>query len=591
MSENILNRGSAQSLLKAGVELVRSVPGDRTVGAAMAHMAAHRWADAARLLRVAVARKDDPGLWMQYGHALKEAGFLIEAGHAYERVRHLAGDSADLLVQLGHFRKISGEFHKAAELYRAAAERPDLPPALKPELDGYIRTLSRVLQGPLPHENGDARLLFSCAAPKSLWSDPRSQSSGMGKANYSYAFALRGFQRAADALGIPWSFVEAAPFVPDVSALTDAPHPIHLAFYPPSDARLIKGAYNILCFAWEFPILPDGRNWGHAFNSPARMLGLFDEIWTPSSYAAEVVSRYTEKPVHFVPSPILPERTGAPARRKSGAAQDARTLRRLRRAKWVPLSILPRLQGNFDSHAVARQRHIHEVLGEYAEPPKVFLSIFNPHDLRKQIRPMIEGFLKLLETFPNAILLLKTVLADEPPSMINRHVMGAQMESGGLPVEAFVSQNVWLTNATLSEEEMSDLYGISDFYLCTSFAEGQNLPVLEGMSQGVVPVTVRHTAMTDYIEPEHAIVIEHEVGPLPAMLQETYRLWGQDSNVVTADKVHDALRTACGLGSADYDTLARRGMAMVAERFGSDILASAYEQALGRAGEGKRGCA
>lgn len=65
----------------------------------------------------------DPGLsgiWVQYGHALKESGQLPEAEAAYRRALSIEPDNADTHLQLGHVRKIQGDIEGAAECYRDA---------------------------------------------------------------------------------------------------------------------------------------------------------------------------------------------------------------------------------------------------------------------------------------------------------------------------------------------------------------------------------------------------------------------------------------------------------------------------------------
>ena len=60
---------------------------------------------------------------------------------------------------------------------------------------------------------------------------------------------------------------------------------------------------------------------------------------------------------------------------------------------------------------------------------------------------------------------------------------------------------------------MSALYCIADFYICTSAAEGQNLPLLEAMAHGSVPVSTGNTAMADYITADNAFQIAERSVP------------------------------------------------------------------------------
>ncbi len=58
---------------------------------------------------------------------------------------------------------------------------------------------------------------------------------------------------------------------------------------------------------------------------------------------------------------------------------------------------------------------------------------------------------------------------------------------------------------------MSALYGIADYYVSTSVAEGQNLPLLEAMAHGTIPVSTSNTAMADYVKPDNAFLIAERV--------------------------------------------------------------------------------
>jgi len=74
--------------------------------------------------------------------------------------------------------------------------------------------------------------------------------------------------------------------------------------------------------------------------------------------------------------------------------------------------------------------------------------------------------------------------------------------------ELIDSNKIWLTTEYLTDEVLSDLYRFASAYLCTSLAEAQNLPLMEAMSRGVVPITTRHTAMLDFIDDDNAVVLE-----------------------------------------------------------------------------------
>jgi glycosyltransferase involved in cell wall biosynthesis len=547
-------------------------------------IAEKRWPEAARLLRIALSSTSDPAtsdpaLWTLYGQALAELGYLDEAGTAYSKAQERSGPTLGVLIQLGHWNKITGRFNKALQRYRDADQHPDAGFETKQQLRAVLDPLRRVTRG--AGSQDDIQLFFSCVAGPVGAVKPLQ---GLGRANYSYSFAMRGFQRAADEIGVNWLHLDAPHYVPDTRMLTRLDRPVHLAFYPWSGAKLLKGAYNILVFAWEFDALPNERNWAHAFSRPGVMLDVFDEIWLPSNYAAKVVQRYTARPVSWVPSPILPStasRYADPPLRSARRSPTA-AVRELHHVEWVPLAVFPRMQANLNDDAVARRRRTREVLNDHIDgkAPKVYLAVFNPHDRRKQIRPMVEGFIKFSRHVPDALLLLKTVSPDDTNHSINSRLLSHQLAESEELLRPFVSERVWISNAVLSETEMSALYALSSYYLCTSYAEGQNLPLLEAMHDGVIPVSACHTAMADYLNPSNSIIIPHTFREAPQIIQATYRLWGQSVHVVTAEDVCRALHTAHNLAPADADQISFRAAATVRKQCGSLVVKNALSKAL-----------
>ncbi len=92
------------------------------------------WELAARLYGEALEREpDDPPIWVQYGHALKESGKLqdpeklAQAEFAYRRALSLDPSAADTYLQLGHVLKLQGKTEEAQAAYlRAFALDPSL---------------------------------------------------------------------------------------------------------------------------------------------------------------------------------------------------------------------------------------------------------------------------------------------------------------------------------------------------------------------------------------------------------------------------------------------------------------------------------
>jgi tetratricopeptide (TPR) repeat protein len=84
-------------------------------------MLARDWPEAALLYAEGlVAHPNDVSAWVQYGHALKEAGDRRQAEDAYRRALALDPNLPDTHLQLGHVLKLQGRLDEAAESYAQA---------------------------------------------------------------------------------------------------------------------------------------------------------------------------------------------------------------------------------------------------------------------------------------------------------------------------------------------------------------------------------------------------------------------------------------------------------------------------------------
>jgi FkbM family methyltransferase len=93
------------------------------------------WALAARYYRDALdLTPERPGLWVQFGHALKEAGNIAAAEKAYRVSLGLDGRIADTHLQLGHALKLQGRNAEAAEAYRRSLSLAPGSPEVMREL-------------------------------------------------------------------------------------------------------------------------------------------------------------------------------------------------------------------------------------------------------------------------------------------------------------------------------------------------------------------------------------------------------------------------------------------------------------------------
>jgi glycosyltransferase involved in cell wall biosynthesis len=196
---------------------------------------------------------------------------------------------------------------------------------------------------------------------------------------------------------------------------------------------------------------------------------------------------------------------------------------------------------------------------------RLFMTVFNPHDRRKNAQELILGFMTLLDEFPDAALLIKLILPSKwaAPGQIPTYIRGIFDQATTLSCDRIV-----LTSQYLTDTEMSALYAASDFYVCTSVAEGQNLPLLEAMAHGVVPVTPDHTAMRDYISERNSIVVPtRRVGAYFRELAGDTAAKPYSVNFASQTDIGKALLRACRMPLAEREAVGETARDTVARLF------------------------
>lgn len=537
-------------------------------------------ADAFFRRRLCEIEPDRAGNWIQLGHSLKEAGFHKRSRAAYGRAEGMRPYDGELQVHLGHLAKIMGDFTAAkAHFEKGLALGVTAPDAVTFEL-GILNKIdnSVVYQKYENLEDGSA-VRFFLSAPTGLIQESSkvSMQTGLGHGDYSYAFAMQAFARGLEAIGADFVILEHPEYISTISERSDAATNVHLGFYPPERLRLLKGGYNINCFAWEFDRLraPEEILSAHAFADQAAMLDLADEIWMPSEHGAAATRPSLSRPVHVVPAPLIDNVAAKPRDQNRTPRLKAKAVRALGEVAWQPLAIAPRIQPEVNGATRAREARLQTIMDVHFETsPATFVTVFNAHDYRKQIAPMIRGFVEFLRTNPNALLLCKMTSVDRVHS-INDILSREQFTEVGHLLPAIINEKIWITKQVLTREEMTALYDVSDHYLCTSHAEGQNLPLLEAMGRGVVPVSVAGTAMDDYISDKTAVVIPTEVRPFGKRLTARYGIFGLTTHFTTAEWVADALRAAMRMPSDVYAARSAAALDVVRERYGAAAFAAA----------------
>lgn len=384
-----------------------------------------------------------------------------------------------------------------------------------------------------------------------------------GRQHYSYEIARRKFESALRYLDlemhdVPRPEIYTAP----ISRPFLGPNCCHLIFKPAEWIRLLKGARNIACIAWEFDRLTPPRTQypHHPFQNMRHMLTLADEVWTPCEFTRRVFHANGIANVHRIPAPISVSTAPVPIRfPEIPSALD--------RVPWINLRLGFGRYRDIVRGLPSRPCRLSEIFLDHyaARQPLVFVSILNPHDLRKNLTALIGGFLEFHSEDPDSLLLLKLIVDNSSDRLDN-------VLTGILPLrisnyELIDSNAIWLTTDYLPGPVLGDLYRASSAYLCTSLAEGQNLPLQEAMAWGAVPITTRHTAMLDYISADNAVIIRTERRPIDrpdtAMGPDPDASW----QVCTGADVASALRSFAALEEPERRQLGLRARATIAGDF------------------------
>lgn len=524
--------------------------------------------------------------WLQYGHALKECGYYDMADEAYAKAQKISPESKEIILQRGHLEKLRGNTEKAFELYCSARENwPGDTTHVQTEVD-HLKKLARTIssRGIFPSKSEiDCPIYISSVCKIFEENDRGDMNRRIGRADYSYAFALKGFATALDNLGIDYQILNEVAGIPDIREISSSKKVIHIGFYPPEKINLLKGAYNIICFAWEFERLrlPSENPSYNAFSDQATMLNLADEIWVPSKHGVESIKPSLNNIVTYMPSPAIFDQAVRGRRKPSTKRALIKTSASLKNISWVPLNVLPRLQNVMSNNSQKESSSIQKIISRKTEnDPIVYVSIFNAHDYRKNIDSLIRGFDAFSKEYPHAYLFLKLADDQKPHEGPNGSLLHGQMSSPSSLVPSISSENIWLTWDAFTRDQMNGLFDLSRFYICSAIAEGQNLPLIESMTRKSVPISVRHTAMEDYIYDHNSIIINHKKIKAPIEFSQRYKIYGVSLDFSDEKDVYNALVKSTLLSEEEYSSKSISAFDTVSSVFGPNRIAERLEELL-----------
>ena len=294
---------------------------------------------------------------------------------------------------------------------------------------------------------------------------------------HSMGDAARGSVRAADAAGIPACLVRLR--MPLTSRQDDnsmktrlsdtMAQPVSLYHINVRETEEIEryhgagwmnGRYNIAYWAWDTHEFPE--DW-------VRYARGFDEIWSPSQFAADAIQRRVPVPVLTMPHAIefqMP--TGTGLRAKFGLPQDL----------------------------------------------FLFVFVFDLNSLaaRKNPEAAVEAFRRVVAKNPATGLVLKTHNTARNAADMER----LRQRIAGLP-------NVFLLDRTLPRHEVYELMACCDAFVSLHRAEGFGLCVAEAMFLGKPAVSTDWSATAEYVTPQNGFPVRYRLTRLDHHIDEYAR--------------------------------------------------------------------
>jgi len=353
---------------------------------------------------------------------------------------------------------------------------------------------------------------------------------------------------------------EVVPVVRDAEAVESAVQdarrrgldPVHISFVPCQDMVFASSAPNVIVPAWEFPDVPNEAFEGKPQNNWVAVANRCNLVLVGGQFTVDSFQRAgIRTPIRVVPVPTPPEYFMIPP-------WSAETTTRLACPAYVfPNPDVPahelwdapdpedeRVSGTFSEENervpdtfINRQAWLERL--ELIAPPfitqatrflmerlrtdrwstyvrrcrresvelsgVVYTCIFNPHDGRKNWQDLLTGFVSALHDCPDATLVIKLITAE--PLMVDRIL--DFYRSVGLSHRCKI---IFITDY-LTDGQMLALVRASTYYLTTTRAEGNGLPLMNYLAAGRPGIAPCHTAIADYFSADLGLTIPWHAEP------------------------------------------------------------------------------
>jgi len=353
--------------------------------------------------------------------------------------------------------------------------------------------------------------------------------------------------------------------------------PIHLSVIPCQDAYVSPNCANLLMPAWEFPDVPNEAFADKPSNDWTIVAKKCDALIVSGPFTSNAFRKVgVEVPIHHVQVPTPQSWFDV----KPWSADQAETVQcegysyanvcNNDDPTDVPLPVHRKKRSKLKKFGQSIERGVKNCFRaivsqdlflnvsdrlrarkkKYALPDNfdfesldlsgvVYTSIFNPKDGRKNWKDLITSFLVAMGDREDATLVIKLITKDKVAvARFIRFYLGRRIDH---------KCRIVVTSSYLSDEEMVQLANASTYYIQTTRAEGNCLPLMNYMAAGRPGVSPCHSAIGDYFDDEVGFVADSHPEPAAWPHDPYLRMrstWGRLVWPSMVDQIRESYRIA-----------------------------------------------
>lgn len=381
--------------------------------------------------------------------------------------------------------------------------------------------------------------------------------------------------------------------------------PVHVSILPLQDVFLAESAPNVVVPAWEFPDVPDHEFDGKPQNNWPATAARCASLFVGGPFTVKALRKAgTTTPIHIVPVPTPNEYFELPdwnSQQRTAIEYSAIELPQDVAPHFIPFGRqrsvnhkkkrwtgLKRIGSSLEEafrwlnqrflgpafyeksrtfvrglraakDAYKAQMRSKSVKTPYHYSSKfelsgvVYTSIFNPADGRKNWNDLITGFLSALGDREDATLVIKLITS-------NPKAVQAVLDCYNhldIPHRC----RVVVIHDYLSEAQLVELAQASTFYLQTTKAEGNCLPLMNYLAAGRPGISPCHSAIADYFDDGVGFVIDSHPEPAAWPHDPLLRVRSTWARIVWPSLV-DQIRASYNMAKSEpaaYAAMAERG--------------------------------